>query len=127
MQTAASFVKKLKLPAGSDNPENRAKAAWKRAAGIKIEKYTLAASLVRGTLVIEVSDHIWQKQLYALRKHLLHNLAEILGEPLVTDLDFRPMPPRRKPMREEVAARTAESIGDPVLSMLYQQSKKRQA
>jgi len=125
MQRAASLIRKLKLPAGSDNPENRAKAAWKLAAGPKIEKHTLAASLVRGTLVIEVGDMIWQRQLYALRHFLLRNLAEILGEPLVTDLDFRPMLQRRKPQTAETPR--ADGISDPVMSLLYQQSKKKQA
>jgi len=125
MQRAASLIRKLKLPAGSDNPENRAKAAWKLAAGPKIERHTLAASLVRGTLIIEVGDMIWQKQLYALRHFLLRNLADILGEPLVTDLDFRPMLKRRAPQTAETPR--ADGIMDPVMSLLYQQSKKRQA
>jgi hypothetical protein len=126
MQRAASLIRKLKLPAGSDSPEERAKAAWRLAAGAKIEKHTIAASLVRSTLVIEVGDLTWQKQLYALRHFLIRNITNILGEPLVTDLDFRPMPPRRRPMREETAA-NANGIADPVLSLLYQQSQKRQA
>jgi hypothetical protein len=125
MQRAASLIRKLKLPAGSDNPENRAKAAWKLAAGAKIEKHTLATTLVRGTLVIEVGDMIWQRQLYALRHHLLRNLADILGEPLVTDLDFRPMLQRRGPQIAETPR--ADGIADPVMSLLYQQSKKKHA
>jgi hypothetical protein len=125
MQRAASLIRKLKLPAGSDNPENRAKAAWKLAAGPKIERYTLAASLVRGTLIIEVGDMIWQRQLYALRHHLLRNLAEILGEPLVTDLDFRPMLKRLGPKIADTPR--ADGIADPVMSLLYQQSKKKLA
>jgi hypothetical protein len=125
MQRAGSLIRKLKLPAGSDNPENRARAAWKLAAGPKIERHTLAASLVRGTLIIEVGDMIWQRQLYALRHFLLRNLAEILGEPLVTDLDFRPMLKRRAPQTAESAR--PDGIADPVMSLLYQQSKKRQA
>jgi hypothetical protein len=125
MQRAGSLIRKLKLPAGSDNPENRAKAAWKLAAGPKIERHTLAANLVRGTLIIEVGDIIWQRQLYALRHFLLRNLAEILGEPLVTDLDFRPMLKRRAPQVAETAR--PDGIADPVMSLLYQQSKKKQA
>jgi predicted nucleic acid-binding Zn ribbon protein len=126
MQRAASLIRKLKLPAGSDSPEERAKAAWRLAGGPKIEKHTIAASLVRTTLIIEVGDITWQKQLHALRHALLRNIAEILGEPLVTDLDFRPMPPRRRPMREETAA-SGTGIADPVMSLLYNQSQKRQA
>lgn len=129
MQRAASLVRKLKLPAGSDSPEERAKAAWRIACGPKIERHTIAASLVRNTLVVEVGDIIWQRQLNTLRHFLLRNLADVLGEPLVTDLDFRPMPPRRKPANEVSARPQAGShgIGDPVLALLYRESEKRQA
>ncbi len=123
MQHAASLIRKLKLPAGSDSPEERAKAAWRLAAGPKIEKHTIAASLVRTTLVVEVGDMIWQRQLHALRYQLLKNLTDILGEPLITDLDFRPMPARRRPQRETAAA-NPDGIADPVLGLLYQQSKR---
>lgn len=124
MQRAATLLGKLKLPAACDVPEQRARAAWALAAGPKIARHTLAVALVRGTLVVEVSDLVWQKQLHALRHFLLRNLSEILGEPLVTDLDFRPMPPRRAPQRAE-AAWGADGITDPVLAMLYARSKKQ--
>ena len=126
MQRAASLLGKVKMPAGSDSLEERAKAAWRVAAGPKIEKHTIAATLVRGTLVIEVGDITWQRQLYTLRHFLLKNLEQVLGEKVITDLDFRPMPPRRKPMREE-APRPKHGIADPVMSLLYQQSLKKQA
>jgi len=127
MQRAGSLIKKLKLPAGSDSPEDRAKAAWAIAAGPKIANHTIAANLVRNTLVVEVGDITWQRQLNTLRYFLLNNLEKVLGEALVTEIDFRPMPPRRQPQRAEVARADANGIADPVLSMLYRQSQKRQA
>jgi hypothetical protein len=126
MKRAASLLGKVQMPAGSDSHEDRAKAAWRIAAGPKIEKHTIAASLVRGTLIIEVGDMTWQRQLFTLRHFLLRNLEQVLGEKVVTDLDFRPMPPRRQPVREE-AARPKHGIADPVMSLLYQQSLKKQA
>jgi predicted nucleic acid-binding Zn ribbon protein len=127
MKRAGSFVATLKLSADTDNPEARARAAWEPAAGKKIARHTLAAALVRNTLVVEVEDLVWQQQLYPLRHFLLRNLAEVLGEPLITDIDFRPMPPRRKPQRASTARPQDDSaaIGDPVMAMLYRQSKKR--
>jgi len=124
MQRAASLLGKLKMPAGSNSLEDRARAAWAVAAGPKIARRTLAASLVRGTLIVEVGDIVWQKQLNTLRHFLLKNLKEVLGEALVTDVDFRPMPPRRSPQRAE-AARPADGIGDPVMALLYAQSKRQ--
>ena len=125
MQRAASLLGKLKMPAGSGSAEERARAAWAVAAGPRIARRTLAASLVRGTLVIEVRDMVWQKQLNTLRHFLLRNLAEVLGEPLVKEIDFRPMPAKRAPQRAELA-RGGEGIADPVLALLYEQSKKRE-
>jgi predicted nucleic acid-binding Zn ribbon protein len=128
MQRASSLIPKLKLSPEMDDPEVRARAAWTLAAGEKIARHTLAAALVRGKLVVEVEDMVWQRQLYGLRHFLLRNLAQALGEPLVTDIDFRPMLRRRSPQRAEAARRSvdASGIGDPVMAMLYRQSKKRE-
>jgi len=128
MHRAGSLIGKLKLSPEMADPETRARAAWTLAAGKKIARHTLASALVRGTLVVEVEDFLWQKQLNTLRHFLLSNLKEALGEALVTDIDFRPMrhpvPERRKPQRAE-SARGTEGIEDPVMAMLYRQSKKR--
>ena len=115
----------MKLSPDMADPETRARAAWTLAAGKKIAAHTLASALVRGTLIVEVEDIVWQKQLNTLRHFLLRNLKEALGEDLVTGIDFRPMPPRRKPQRAESARRDADGIADPVMAMLYRQSKKR--
>ena len=125
MERAGRLIGKLKLSDRLGNPESRALAAWRVAAGAKVAKYTEAIALVRGTLVVEVEDKLWQKNLLTLRHFLLQNLADLLGEPLVTDLDLRPMPRRKVPQRAETA-RPTEGIEDPVLEMLYRQSRKRE-
>jgi predicted nucleic acid-binding Zn ribbon protein len=126
MQRAGSLIGKLKLSPEMADPETRARAAWALAAGKTIARHTLASALVRGTLVVEVEDFVWQKQLNTLRHFLLSNLKEALGEGLVTEIDFRPMPARRKPQRAETARRVdANGIEDPVMAMLYRESKKR--
>jgi predicted nucleic acid-binding Zn ribbon protein len=122
MERAGRLIGKLKLDV--DDPELRARAAWKVAAGKKIAEHTRAVALVRGALVVEVEDQIWQRQLKTLSVFLLRNLEKALGEPLVTDIDFRPMPRRREPQRAE-RARGSEDVKDPVLDMLYRQSRKR--
>jgi len=130
MQRAGSLIGKLKLSPEMADPETRARAAWALAAGKKIARHTLASALVRNTLIVEVEDFLWQKQLNTLRHFLLKNLKEALGEELVTAIDFRPMPARRKPQRAESARGRddgilSEGIHDPVMAMLYRQSKKR--
>jgi predicted nucleic acid-binding Zn ribbon protein len=128
LERAGSLIGKLKLSKEMADPETRARAAWTLAAGKKIAEHTLASALVRGTLVVEVTDIVWQKQLNALRHFLLRNLKDALGEDLVTEIDFRPMPPRRKPQRAETVRQKpagSEGIQDPVMAMLYRQSKRR--
>lgn len=122
MERAGRLIGKLKLAV--DDPELRACAAWKVAAGKKIAEHTRATALVRGALRVEVEDQIWQKQLNTLSRALLRNLEKALGEALVTDIDFRPMPRRREPQRAERAI-GRESVQDPVLDMLYRQSRKK--
>ena len=124
MERAGSLIGKLKLSPEMADPATRARAAWTLAAGKKIGAHTLASALVRGTLIVEVEDIVWQKQLNTLRHFLLRNLKEALGEELVTEIDFRPMPPRRKPQRAVSARGGSDGIADPVLAMLYRQSKK---
>ncbi len=122
MERAGRLIGKLKLDV--DDPELRARAAWKVAAGKKIAEHTRATALVRGSLGVEVEDQIWQRQLKTLSGFLVRNLEKALGEALVTDIDFRPMPKRREPQRAE-RARGREDVEDPVLDMLYRQSRKR--
>ncbi len=126
MERAGRLIGKLKLSPELSDPESRARAAWALAAGKKIAEHTRATALVRGSLVVEVEDMVWQRQLAALRHFLLRNLAQALGEALVTDLDFRPMPARRMPQRAHNARPGREGIQDPVLEMLYRQSQKKE-
>jgi hypothetical protein len=125
MERAGRLIGKLKLSTAPADLESRACAAWKLAAGAKIAKHTRATALVRGALVVEVEDLVWQKNLWGLRHTLIKNLAKALGETLVTDLDLRPMPRRRAPERAETVRRPIEGIEDPVLEMLYRQSVAR--
>jgi predicted nucleic acid-binding Zn ribbon protein len=127
MERAGRLIGKLKLDSltpGLDDPELRARAAWRVAAGKKIAEHTRAVALVRGSLVVEVEDQIWQRQLKTLSGFLVRNLEKALGEALVTDIDFRPMPKRMAPQRAE-RARGSEDVLDPVLDLLYRQSRKK--
>jgi predicted nucleic acid-binding Zn ribbon protein len=123
MQRAGKLIGKLKLSRDSGDAEARAIAAWSVAAGRKIAEHTRATSIVRTSLIVEVEDVVWQRQLNTLRHFLIRNLAEVLGEPMITEIDFRPMPRRIQPQRA-VAARPGQ-IEDPVLDLLYRQSRNR--
>src|SRR5579871_827056 len=97
MQRAGSLVGKLKFPKGMSDREARARAAWKAAVGPRIVRYTRATMLVRDTLVVEVEDMVWQKQLATMCPLLVHNINQALGEAVVKDIDFRRVPARIKP------------------------------
>ena len=128
MQRAGRLIGKLKLPPNTADQEARARAAWKVAAGKKIAEHTRPTMLVRDTLIVEVEDWIWQRQLNTLRHFLLRNLAEVLGEPLIREIDFRPTPRRRPAQSTDVPVApnaNIDGIQDPVMGLLYQQSKKR--
>ena len=141
MERAGRLIGKVKLPKDATDPETRARAAWDMAAGKKIAEHSRVRSLVRGTLVVEVEDIVWQRQLNTLRHFLLRNLARALGEALVTEIDFRPVPPRFQPGKAHAASSAAGramaaaasaasgiasgGIQDPVLAALYRQSKNR--
>jgi predicted nucleic acid-binding Zn ribbon protein len=126
MERAGRLIGKMKLSPGIADPEARARAAWAVAAGKKIAEHTRAISLVRGALVVEVEDLVWQRQLNTLRHFLLRNLREVLGEQTVTDIDFRPMPRRMAPQRAVAARKQQDGIQDPVMGMLYRQSQKKE-
>jgi hypothetical protein len=134
MQRAGSLIGKIKLPPGMSDPETRARAAWAVAVGKRIVRYTRPTMLVRDTLVVEVEDMVWQRQLNTMRPLLVHNLNQALGEALVADIDFRPMPARIKPRMAQSArppafrqgpGDEADTIADPVMRMLYKRSAQR--
>ena len=76
--------------------------------------------------MVEVEDIVWQRQLNTLRHFLLRNLHKELGEALVTEIDFRPMPRKLAPQRAETARPAVEGIQDPVMGLLYRQSQKKE-
>src|SRR5215213_2064739 len=68
--------------------EAAAIAAWKHAAGDGLKEHAVALKLENRTLTIAVADPMWQKQLTAMRGSLLFRVNSILGQSLVSALDF---------------------------------------
>jgi len=124
MQRAGKLIGKLNMSRDPGDAEARAIAAWRVAAGRKIAEHTRAASVVRNSLIVEVEDMVWQRQLTTLRHFLIRNLVDVLGDASITDIDFRPMSPRRKPPQPATRPSPSE-IQDPVLDLIYRQSKSR--
>lgn len=133
MEQAGRVIGKLNRTRQVMTDEELACAAWRPAVGKKIAAYTEAKALVRGRLVVEVQDMVWQRQLNALTVHILKNLAKILGAGIVTDISLRPMSAaKRTPQRAESArnqdarpADEADGIADPVLRRNYKISRHK--
>ena len=130
MERASKLIRGLRLSGDVITPEQLCCAAWPEAVGKKIAGHTRPAKLVRTRLVVEVEDHIWQRQLFALTPHILNNLENTLGRGLVEDLEFRIVPRRREPLmaRQAVPALPvddADAIADPLMRGIYKLSRKK--
>ena len=130
MERASNSLGKLKLSTKM-SVEELARAAWPSAVGKRIALRTSVASLVRDRLVVEVEDAIWQKQLFHLRYQILRKVAEIIGDEIVRDIEFRIATPRRPPQpavrldEARASGDDADGIKDPVLRVLYKESRKK--
>src|ERR1700694_2106334 len=96
MERAGKSLAKLKLD-DAISQEDLARAAWPSAVGRRIAVHAVAKSVVRGRLIVEVDDSVWQKQLFHLRVQILTKLRETVDEAIVNDIEFRIATPRRPP------------------------------
>src|SRR3984957_13167515 len=99
MDQASRIIARLTGISDVIDGERIACAAWKRAVGKKVALRTRAVKLVRTTLVVEVEDELWRKNLWSLRYQILRNLEKAIGPEIVTDVELRIMPPRMGPQR----------------------------
>ena len=129
MERAGKTLAKLKL-SDAISSEELARAAWPVAVGKRIAVHAAAKSLVRGSLIVEVEDAIWQKQLFHLRGQILAKIRQVLGDSVVTGVEFRIATPRRPPQPAQTLSSKApldeaDTIQDPVLRIVYQQARKK--
>jgi hypothetical protein len=127
MERAGKILAKIK---NSDtiSPEELARAAWLVTVGKRIAAKASPKALVRGSLIVEVEDAIWQKQLFHLRFDILAKLTSVIGGGIVTGLEFRIATPRRPPQTapshsETASLDEADRIEDPVLRIIYKQAR----
>jgi hypothetical protein len=64
-------------------------AAWKRVAGEGLRWNAVPFRLYQKTLVVAVPDAGWQKQLEAMSGQLLFRINSLLGQAVVTYIEFR--------------------------------------
>jgi len=132
MERAGNILGKSKSASKFLSREDLAHAAWRAAAGKRLASQTRPGVLCGQRLVVEVEDEVWSSQLSTLRPEFLRKIAAIQPG-VLTDLEFRVVPRRRMPARDERPVRHAaqkpvplsERIEDPFLSRIYQASRHR--
>lgn len=69
--------------------EAAAMIAWRRVAGEGLRSHAVPFRLYRRTLTVAVADRTWQRQLEPMSGQLLFRLNSLLGQALVTYIEFR--------------------------------------
>jgi hypothetical protein len=85
--------------------EAAACVAWRRAAGEGVRGLAVPFRLYRKTLIVAVPDTTWRKQLEAISPQLVFRVNSILGQALVTYIEFRVDPQTVRRERERAGQR----------------------
>jgi hypothetical protein len=86
--------------------------AWKHAAGEGLRDHAVPVRRNQKTLIVAVVDTTWQTQLQSLTGQLLFRLNSLLGQPLVTFIDFRVDPRAVAEARRQTAKHSDEQQFD---------------
>jgi hypothetical protein len=107
MDDLVRAIPKLLRAAGDaeEVAEAAACVAWRRVAGEGVRGTAVPFRLYRKTLTVAVPDVTWQKQLEAISPQLLFRINSLLGQALVTYLEFRIDPQTVSRERERRRAR----------------------
>ena len=114
MERAARLFKSKQVSREVFSVEDVARAAWPTAVGKAIASHTSRLRLVRQTLIVEVEDGTWQRQLHTLSHQILNRLIKVTGSTQITDIEFRIGVPRREAQRAVTRQATLFSEPDPV-------------
>jgi predicted nucleic acid-binding Zn ribbon protein len=126
MQRAVRLIQNSKLSKQLGCDEDVARAIWPEAVGKVIAAHTSRVRLVRSTLIVEVEDAIWQRQLHTLTAQILSRIRNLTGSMFVEDLEFRIGVPRRQAQRATPPdADEADKIADSGMQRVYRMSRKR--
>ena len=99
--------------------EAAALAVWKHVAGEGLRRHAVPSRLHKKTLTVAVADAVWQKQLESMAGQLLFRLNSLLGQAVVTYIEFRVDPETVASAREQRAAvkqraAAAEPASEPI-------------
>ncbi|MFL6211234.1 MAG: DUF721 domain-containing protein [Pyrinomonadaceae bacterium] len=85
-------------------------AAWRRVAGEQLRGQAVPFRLYHKTLTVAVPDATWQKQLEKMSGQLLFRLNSLLGQPIVTYIEFRIDPQTVRVERARLRARAIDPV-----------------
>ncbi|MGI8655393.1 MAG: DUF721 domain-containing protein [Pyrinomonadaceae bacterium] len=74
---------------GQEVVEAAVMAVWRRVAGEQLRGQAVPFRLYQKTLIVAVADTMWQRQLEAVSGQLLFRLNSLLGQAMVTYIEFR--------------------------------------
>jgi hypothetical protein len=90
--------------------EAAAFVAWRRVAGEALRGCAVPFRLYRKTLVVAVPDATWRRQLEEVSGQLIFRLNSLLGQALVTYIEFRVDPQTVKEERERAQAAAQDQL-----------------
>ena len=135
MERAAKVVNSSTTAKKLLSDDELVRAVWPSAVGKVIAAHTVRLRVVRKTLVAEVVDAVWQKQLFGLSRQILERVQKALSSEAIVSVEFRVAIARRDVQRadgsrspislQKDSADDAEQIQDAVLKKIYQLSRKK--
>lgn len=144
MERAARVIRKAKQSRSLLTDDQTLAAVWPTAVGRAIANHTSHVRLVRTTLVVDVEDAMWQRQLRSLERQIIERVKVLIPDLDMADMEFRVAVPRREAQRAatvsgasipKAAAATplfattsrdeADSIQDPGLKKVFEFSRRK--
>jgi len=91
MIDAALLLPKILERAGNNRELSEAAAiiAWKRIAGEGLARHAQPLRLHDATIIVEVADDVWKKQLQQMTAELISRMNKLLKREVVKAIDFR--------------------------------------
>jgi len=99
--------------------EAAATAAWNHVAGEALRRHTVPVRLQNKKLTVAVADTIWRQQLQSMTGPLLFRLNALLGQGVITFIEFRVEPEVLRSRREQQAPLKNASAGESFASQPF--------
>jgi len=100
------------IPPSEELLEKVVLAAWKPAVGEALWKKTRPFRLFNSTLIVSVPTLTWRRELWQLRQEILDKLNSVLGQRVISALEFRVDPEFDKDRMKPVPSQDPSSGQD---------------